>query len=42
MLELSFSENALLTVLSFFTALMTSVVGAGGGTVLLEIGRAHV
>lgn len=35
MLELSFSENALLTVLSFFTALMTSVVGAGGGTVLL-------
>ena len=35
MLELSFSENALLTVLSFFTALMTSLVGAGGGTVLL-------
>jgi len=35
MLELSFSENILLTTLSFFTALMTSVAGAGGGTVLL-------
>ena len=35
MLELSFSENILLTTLSFFTALMTSLAGAGGGTVLL-------
>ena len=35
MLELSFSENMLLTTLSFFTALMTSLAGAGGGTVLL-------
>ena len=35
MLELSSSENILLTTLSFFTALMTSLAGAGGGTVLL-------
>ena len=35
MLELSLSENIIITVLSFFTALMTSVAGAGGGTVLL-------
>lgn len=35
MLELSFSENMLVTTLSFFTALMTSLAGAGGGTVLL-------
>ncbi len=35
MLELSLSENLILTVLSFFTALMTSIAGAGGGTVLL-------
>ena len=35
MLELSFYDNFLLTILSFFTAMMTSLVGAGGGTVLL-------
>lgn len=35
MFELSLSENLILTVLSFFTALMTSIAGAGGGTVLL-------
>jgi len=35
MLELSFSENIILTTLSFFTALVTSLAGAGGGTVLL-------
>ena len=35
MLEITLSENILLTVLSFFTALMTSIAGAGGGTVLL-------
>ena len=35
MLELSFYDNFLLTILSFFTAVMTSLVGAGGGTVLL-------
>ncbi len=35
MLELSLSENIILAVLSFFTALMTSIAGAGGGTVLL-------
>ena len=35
MLELSLSENLILTVLSFFTAIMTSIAGAGGGTVLL-------
>jgi uncharacterized membrane protein YfcA len=35
MLEISLSDNILLTVLSFFTALMTSLAGAGGGTVLL-------
>ena len=35
MLEITMSENILLTVLSFFTALMTSIAGAGGGTVLL-------
>src|SRR5210317_1741472 len=35
MLELSFSENIFLTTLSFFTSLMTSLAGAGGGTVLL-------
>ena len=35
MLELSLSENIIITVLSFFTALMTSIAGAGGGTVLL-------
>tara|TARA_B100000965_G_C19554692_1_gene741642 strand:- start:154 stop:885 length:732 start_codon:yes stop_codon:yes gene_type:complete len=35
MLELSLLENIIITVLSFFTALMTSVAGAGGGTVLL-------
>ena len=35
MLEITMSENIILTVLSFFTALMTSIAGAGGGTVLL-------
>ena len=35
MLELSFYDNFLLTILSFFTAIMTSLVGAVGGTVLL-------
>ena len=35
MLELSLSENIIITILSFFTALMTSIAGAGGGTVLL-------
>lgn len=35
MLEITLSENIILTVLSFFTALMTSIAGAGGGTVLL-------
>ncbi len=35
MLELSLSDNILLTTLSFFTALMTAIAGAGGGTVLL-------
>ena len=35
MLELSIYENLLLTLLSFFTAMMTSIAGAGGGTVLL-------
>ena len=35
MLELSLYNNILLTFLSFFTAMMTSLVGAGGGTVLL-------
>ena len=35
MLEISLSDNILFTVLSFFTALMTSLAGAGGGTVLL-------
>ena len=35
MLELSIFENTVLTLLSFFTALMTSIAGAGGGTVLL-------
>ena len=35
MFELSLSENLILTVLSFFTAFMTSIAGAGGGTVLL-------
>ena len=34
-LDLKNIENILLTVLSFFTALMTSIAGAGGGTVLL-------
>ncbi len=35
MLELSINDNLLLTLLSFFTAMMTSIAGAGGGTVLL-------
>ena len=35
MLELSIFENTVLTLLSFFTALMTSIAGTGGGTVLL-------
>ena len=35
MLELSVYDNLLLTLLSFFTAMMTSIAGAGGGTVLL-------
>ena len=35
MLDLSFYDNFLLTTLSFFTAMMTSIAGAGGGTVLL-------
>ena len=35
MLELSVYDNLLLTSLSFFTAMMTSIAGAGGGTVLL-------
>ena len=35
MLELSIFENTVLTLLSFFTAMMTSIAGAGGGTVLL-------
>ncbi len=35
MLELSIYDNLLLTLLSFFTAIMTSIAGAGGGTVLL-------
>ena len=35
MLELSIYDNLLLTLLSFFTAMMTSIGGAGGGTVLL-------
>ena len=35
MLELSIFENTVLTLLSFFTAIMTSIAGAGGGTVLL-------
>ena len=35
MLEIPLADNILLTVLSFFTALMTSIAGAGGGTVLL-------
>ena len=35
MLEITLADNILLTVLSFFTALMTSIAGAGGGTVLL-------
>ena len=35
MIEITMSENIILTVLSFFTALMTSIAGAGGGTVLL-------
>ena len=35
MLELSIYDNLLLTLLSFFTAMMTSIAGAGGGTVLL-------
>ena len=35
MLELSIYHNLLLTLLSFFTAMMTSIAGAGGGTVLL-------
>ena len=35
MLAISLSDNILLTVLSFFTAMMTSIAGAGGGTVLL-------
>ena len=35
MLELSIYDNLLLTLLSFFTAMITSIAGAGGGTVLL-------
>ena len=35
MLELSIFENTVLTLLSFFTAMMTSIAGAGGGTILL-------
>ena len=35
MLELSIFENTVLTLLCFFTAMMTSIAGAGGGTVLL-------
>ena len=35
MLAITLADNILLTVLSFFTALMTSIAGAGGGTVLL-------
>ena len=35
MLELSIYDNLLLTLLSIFTAMMTSIAGAGGGTVLL-------
>ena len=35
MLEITLADNILLTVLSFFTSLMTSIAGAGGGTVLL-------
>ena len=35
MLDLSIYDNLLLTLLSFFTAIMTSIAGAGGGTVLL-------
>ena len=35
MLELSIYDNLLLTLFSFFTAMMTSIAGAGGGTVLL-------
>ena len=35
MLELSIFENTVLTLLSFFTAMITSIAGAGGGTVLL-------
>ena len=35
MLELSIYDNLLLTLLSFFTAMMTSIAGAGCGTVLL-------
>ena len=35
MLEITLADNILLIVLSFFTALMTSIAGAGGGTVLL-------
>mgnify|MGYP001384148784 CR=1 FL=1 len=35
MLAISLADNILLTVLSFFTALMTSIAGAGGGTILL-------
>ena len=34
MLELSIYDNLLLIFLSFFTAMMTSISGAGGGTVL--------
>ena len=33
--ELSIFENTVLTLLSFFTAMITSIAGAGGGTVLL-------
>jgi uncharacterized membrane protein YfcA len=35
MLAITLADNILLTILSFFTALMTSIAGAGGGTVLL-------
>ena len=35
MLELFVYDNLLLTLLSFFTAMITSIAGAGGGTVLL-------
>ena len=35
MLELSIYDNLFLTLLSFFTAMMTSIAGAGGGTVPL-------